>query len=110
MQDSPFFTVKLNIKTLPCVIFFRKGMVVGQVVGFDGLGGLDDFETAELENLMDQAEVSGERGAKVGACPAGTAARASALPVWGAEAWRRGVHTAAPEMRGHHHGGWTHRR
>lgn len=56
-QDAPFFTVKLAIKTLPCVIFFRHGVVVGQVVGFDGLGGVEDFQTSALEDVMHNAEV-----------------------------------------------------
>lgn len=57
VQDAPFFTVKLGIQTLPCTIFFRHGVVVGQVVGFDGLGGVDDFQTSALEDRMRAAEV-----------------------------------------------------
>ncbi len=56
-QDSPFFTVKLAIKTLPCVIFFKNGVALDQVVGFDGLGATDDFETSALEDRMYQCEV-----------------------------------------------------
>mmetsp|Transcript_8627 Transcript_8627/g.14834 ORF Transcript_8627/g.14834 Transcript_8627/m.14834 type:complete len:247 (+) Transcript_8627:66-806(+) len=55
--DAPFFTVKLNIKMLPCVIMFRHGQAVGQVVGFEGLGATDDFETSALEDQFLQAEV-----------------------------------------------------
>lgn len=57
MQDSPFFTVKLNIKMLPCVIFFKNGVAGERVLGFEGLGGKDDFETAALEERMLVAEV-----------------------------------------------------
>jgi hypothetical protein len=32
--------------------------VVGKVVGFDGLGAKDDFETSALEDRMFEAEVS----------------------------------------------------
>lgn len=56
-QDTPFFTVKLQIKMLPCVVFFKHGKVVDQVVGFDGLGAKDDFETSALEDRMYHAEV-----------------------------------------------------
>jgi hypothetical protein len=42
---------------LPCTIFFRHGVVVGQVLGFDGLGGVDDFSTSALEDRMHEAEV-----------------------------------------------------
>ena len=45
-QDAPFFTVKLGVKVLPCVIAFRDGVTVDRVVGFEGLGGKDDFDTA----------------------------------------------------------------
>jgi hypothetical protein len=58
IQNAPFFTVKLGIQMLPCTIFFRRGVVVGQVLGFDGLGGVDDFQTSALEDRMHQAEVS----------------------------------------------------
>ncbi|KXZ50945.1 hypothetical protein GPECTOR_14g191 [Gonium pectorale] len=50
--DSPFFTVKLNIKTLPCIIAFKKGVATGRVTGFEGLGGRDDFPTAVLEERL----------------------------------------------------------
>lgn len=50
--DAPFFTVKLGIKVLPAVVFFRAGVAVGRVVGFDALGGRDNFSTAELERSM----------------------------------------------------------
>jgi hypothetical protein len=45
-QDSPFFTVKLGIKVLPCVVLFKHGRSVDRVVGFEQLGGKDDFPTA----------------------------------------------------------------
>jgi hypothetical protein len=37
---------------LPCVIGFISGTTVGRVIGFDGLGGVDDFETDNLEAQM----------------------------------------------------------
>lgn len=46
MQDSPFFTDKLNVRILPCVIFFVNGVAVERVVGFDDFGKKDDFSTA----------------------------------------------------------------
>ncbi|KAF5839132.1 hypothetical protein DUNSADRAFT_1530 [Dunaliella salina] len=42
---------------LPCTIFFKHGVVVGQVLGFDGLGGVDDFQTSALEDRMHEVEV-----------------------------------------------------
>jgi hypothetical protein len=50
--DAPFFTVKLGIKVLPAIVFFKGGVAVGRVVGFDALGGRDDFSTSELERSM----------------------------------------------------------
>jgi hypothetical protein len=64
LQDAPFFTVKLAIKMLPCVIFFRRGVVVGQVVGFEGLGGLDDFPISALEDKLHEAEVRSQRSSQ----------------------------------------------
>ena len=52
LQDTPFFTVKLNIKMLPCIVCFIHGVSVHRIVGFDGLGGLDDFKTDALEGQL----------------------------------------------------------
>lgn len=50
--DAPFFVEKLNVRVLPCVIAFVNGVAVDRVVGFDGLGGKDDFKTDVLENIL----------------------------------------------------------
>lgn len=50
--DTPFFTVKLNVQTLPCIIGFINGVAVGRVTGFEGLGERDDFKTDALEDLL----------------------------------------------------------
>ncbi|GLT39177.1 hypothetical protein SLA2020_133830 [Shorea laevis] len=51
-ENAPFFVAKLAIKTLPCVIIFRKGIAVDRLVGFQDLGGKDDFTTKTLEVLL----------------------------------------------------------
>ncbi|XP_078444812.1 thioredoxin domain-containing protein PLP3B-like [Wolffia australiana] len=51
-ENAPFFVTKLAVKTLPCVILFRKGIAVDRVVGFQDLGNRDDFSTKALENLL----------------------------------------------------------
>ncbi|KAL7144196.1 hypothetical protein ABFS83_08G242800 [Erythranthe nasuta] len=51
-ENAPFFVSKLGIKTLPCVIMFRKGVATDRVVGFQDLGGKDDFSTRSLEILL----------------------------------------------------------
>ncbi|GER27990.1 thioredoxin domain-containing protein [Striga asiatica] len=48
-ENAPFFVAKLAVKTLPCVILFRKGVATDRVVGFQDLGGKDDFSTRTLE-------------------------------------------------------------
>ena len=45
LQDAPFFTVKLNVMVLPCVIMFSTGVAVDRVAGFDDFGAKDDFST-----------------------------------------------------------------
>ncbi|GBF90242.1 thioredoxin domain-containing protein-like [Raphidocelis subcapitata] len=55
--DSPFFTVKLGIKVLPCVVLFKHGRSVDRVVGFEQLGGKDDFPTAAFEARLKAADV-----------------------------------------------------
>lgn len=52
VQDAPFFSVKLGIKVLPCVVMFVNGVAVDRIVGFDGLGTKDDFPTAALETIL----------------------------------------------------------
>ncbi|XP_058084951.1 thioredoxin domain-containing protein PLP3A-like [Magnolia sinica] len=51
-ENAPFFVSKLAIKTLPCVILFRNGVAIDRLVGFQDLGGKDDFTTAALENIL----------------------------------------------------------
>ncbi|KAG7034123.1 Thioredoxin domain-containing protein PLP3B, partial [Cucurbita argyrosperma subsp. argyrosperma] len=51
-ENAPFFVTKLGIKTLPCVILFRKGIATDRLVGFQDLGGKDDFSTRTLEILL----------------------------------------------------------
>ncbi|PSS13377.1 Thioredoxin domain-containing protein [Actinidia chinensis var. chinensis] len=51
-ENAPFFVAKLAIKTLPCVILFRNGIGTDRLVGFQDLGGKDDFTTKTLETLF----------------------------------------------------------
>lgn len=51
-ENAPFFISKLGVKTLPCVILFRKGVAVDRLVGFQDLGAKDDFTTKTLEALL----------------------------------------------------------
>jgi len=60
-QDAPFFSVKLKVKMLPCVILFVNGVAVDRVVGFDELGATDHWETAVLERRLLKAGVIKQR-------------------------------------------------
>lgn len=51
-ENAPFFVAKLGIKTLPCVISFRKGIAVDRLIGFQDLGAKDDFNTKTLEVIL----------------------------------------------------------
>ena len=42
---------------LPAVVLFKNGVSVDRVVGFDQLGGKDDFSTASLEAKLKAADV-----------------------------------------------------
>jgi thiol-disulfide isomerase/thioredoxin len=53
--EAPFFTEKLNVRVLPCVIAFINGVAVERLVGFDAFGNRDDFKTGELLQWLVQA-------------------------------------------------------
>ncbi|XP_004509487.2 thioredoxin domain-containing protein PLP3B-like [Cicer arietinum] len=60
-ENAPFFITKLAIKTLPCVILFRQGVAVDRLVGFQDLGGKDDFSTNALEVLLIKKGIIAEK-------------------------------------------------
>ena len=45
-EKSPFLTERLKIFMLPTLALIKKEKTVDYVVGFDDLGGSDDFKTA----------------------------------------------------------------
>eukprot|EP01098_Paradermamoeba_levis_P012656 TRINITY_DN5576_c0_g1_i1.p1 TRINITY_DN5576_c0_g1~~TRINITY_DN5576_c0_g1_i1.p1 ORF type:complete len:157 (-),score=43.52 TRINITY_DN5576_c0_g1_i1:176-646(-) len=46
-ERAPFFSEKMKIKVLPCLLIFSKGQVVDRITGFEDFGR-DDFKTAVL--------------------------------------------------------------
>lgn len=50
--DAPFFVTKLKIQVLPCIVFFRNGVAFDRIVGFEELGGKDDYKTEKLEQML----------------------------------------------------------
>ena len=55
--ECAFFVSKLKVQMLPCVILFKNGVAFDRIVGFEELGGKDDFSTATFERKLQEAEV-----------------------------------------------------
>lgn len=51
-QRAPFFVNKLGIQMLPTVIMFIDGIAVDRIVGFDQLGGKEDFPEINLVRAL----------------------------------------------------------
>ncbi|KAK9690961.1 hypothetical protein RND81_09G166400 [Saponaria officinalis] len=66
-EKSPFLAEKLKIVVLPTLALIKNAKVENYVVGFDELGGKDDFSTEDLEERLGQYQVinfEGESSAK----------------------------------------------
>lgn len=50
--EAPFFITKLQIQVLPCIVMFRQGVAIDRIVGFEELGGTDDFTQIRLEKRL----------------------------------------------------------
>ena len=44
-EKCPFFVTKLQVQMLPSIISFIDGIAVDRIIGFEELGGTDDFPT-----------------------------------------------------------------
>ena len=51
VEKAPFFVQKLQIKVLPTICLFKDGVLKKKVVGFEELGGNDEFKTIELVRM-----------------------------------------------------------
>lgn len=56
-EKSPFFIQKLQIRVLPTLVFFKDGIAVDRLVGFEELGGNNEFSTEKLERRIAVAGV-----------------------------------------------------
>ncbi|KAL5561334.1 hypothetical protein UlMin_031081 [Ulmus minor] len=56
-EKSPFLAEKLKIVVLPTLALIKNAKVDDYVVGFDELGGTDDFSTEELEERLAKSQV-----------------------------------------------------
>ncbi|XP_057788180.1 thioredoxin domain-containing protein 9 homolog [Salvia miltiorrhiza] len=65
-EKSPFLSEKLRIVVLPTLALVKNAKVEDYVVGFDELGGRDDFSTEELEERIAKAEVINFEGESSG--------------------------------------------
>jgi hypothetical protein len=51
-EKSPFLAERLKIWMLPTIVCIRDGRTDHSIVGFDELGGSDQFTTEQLEQLL----------------------------------------------------------
>ncbi|KAI9296021.1 thioredoxin-like protein [Neoconidiobolus thromboides FSU 785] len=51
-EKCAFLVAKLQIKVLPFVMCFVRGVVTERLIGFEKLNNSDTFSTAKLENLL----------------------------------------------------------
>ncbi|KAL5855395.1 hypothetical protein ACOSQ3_005237 [Xanthoceras sorbifolium] len=68
-EKSPFLAEKLKILVLPTLALIKNAKVDDYVVGFDELGGTDEFSIEELEERLAKAQViflEGESSIKTG--------------------------------------------
>lgn len=56
-EKSPFLAEKLKIVVLPTIALVKNTKVDDYVVGFDELGGTDEFTTEELEERLAKSQV-----------------------------------------------------
>ncbi|KAF9619599.1 hypothetical protein IFM89_007920 [Coptis chinensis] len=56
-EKSPFLAEKLKIVVLPTLALVKNAKVEDYVVGFDELGGKDDFSTDELEERIAKSKI-----------------------------------------------------
>ncbi|KAJ3693374.1 hypothetical protein LUZ60_008854 [Juncus effusus] len=56
-EKSPFLTEKLRVVVLPTLALVKLAKVEDYVVGFNELGGTDDFSTEDLEERLAKSQV-----------------------------------------------------
>ncbi|CAH8618767.1 unnamed protein product [Heterobilharzia americana] len=48
-EKSPFLTKRLNVMVIPTLVLVKNEQICDRIIGFDELGGHDEFSTAMLE-------------------------------------------------------------
>ncbi|KAI8464791.1 MAG: thioredoxin-like protein [Monoraphidium minutum] len=72
-EKSPYLTEKLKVWMLPTLALIKNEKVVDYVVGFDDLGGKDDFTTEMLEERLAAADAVKLDGGLLAAMGSGAA-------------------------------------
>jgi len=52
IEKSPYLAEKLRIVMLPTIMLIKEGKTEHSIIGFDELGGKDDFQTDTLEDML----------------------------------------------------------
>ena len=61
-EKCPFLTQRLKIRVIPTLLITRDAKTVDYIVGFDDLGGKDDFSTEMMEWRIAKADVINYNG------------------------------------------------
>ncbi|VDN20228.1 unnamed protein product [Dibothriocephalus latus] len=61
-EKSPFLTAKLKVRVLPTMVIVKNEKVCDMIIGFDDLGGHDDFSTEMLDWRLGVAGVVDYQG------------------------------------------------
>jgi len=56
-EKAPFLTERLKIKTMPTILMVKDTNVCDRIIGFDDLGGSDNFPTSLLEWRIAQNKI-----------------------------------------------------
>ncbi|KAG8196567.1 hypothetical protein JTE90_003580 [Oedothorax gibbosus] len=56
-EKSPFLVTRLKVRVLPTIVLCKEGKIVDYIIGFDDLGGVDDFSTEMMEWRIARANV-----------------------------------------------------
>ena len=51
-EKTPFFVAKLQVQMLPTIISFIDGIAVDRIIGFEELGGHDEFPTLVMTRRL----------------------------------------------------------
>ncbi|XP_064609673.1 thioredoxin domain-containing protein 9-like [Liolophura sinensis] len=62
VEKCPFLVDRLRIKVIPTICIAKEGQTFDYIVGFDDLGGIDEFPTEMLEWRLGRSEVINYNG------------------------------------------------